>query len=235
MGPKTNKINNAGGSLTSPPSTMQTPIASNNKRSIDAATVTSPEPWLRVKGGLFTVMDAGELKNIKFTAKDGHEVLTNLHQIDGYMADGTKIRFETWGKAETELLANFYSKAVNRMGRYLFAMQDTDHVPETDCEKLVFVKHEPNKYQQQFKAVYKLQTKSKRKTSTSTTLIPESFPRVVNWKEDTYFDENGSPVRHPRTWSEKSLDDSRVNLDELLQATEIEAPLPKKFKTEGEN
>ena len=206
-------------------SNLSTPLSNVAKRLFQDDTPSHNE-WLEAKDNLIYFDNAGERKHMQFADKrgGGKDVQTYLFVIDGRIADSNKIRLEVWGEKESQLFANFFSKAVVTMGENLFALQNNDHIADNDGHKLVLIKHPPNKFQEDFKFVLKLQTKGKKKNATA--LVPEAFPRVVKWKEGKYYNEDGTSVGHPSTWADERLDESAINFDDLLLPEGIDTASP---------
>ena len=207
-------------------STPSTPVSiSSTPKSTEISTPQSP--WEAVRSDLFYFPNNGErtMKNFK---RHGRDVSKHLFTIDGYDFEGGQIRIEVWGDNESEFFEKFFAGSMKK-GNKVFKLPNTEHIPDTDTEKLVLVMHPPNEYQAKFKGVLKLQTKSKLKKTTCC-LNKDSFPRAVVWKEGLYFNEDGSPVRHPSTWEEPVrelvVDSSCIDLDSLLDAEDIDEGYP---------
>jgi hypothetical protein len=155
---------------------------------------------------------------------DRTEKQVHLFRGDCTTERGKLALIEVWGDKESELMHKFFTAAF-AMGQRLFKLQDTSHVPDGDSRQLVLVKCLPNEYQERYDMVYKLQTKGKKLGKSI--LIKESFPKPVAWKEGMHFRPDGTPVKHPKEWTVSTVDDSNIDLNELLALATDEAPLKK--------
>jgi hypothetical protein len=92
----------------------------------------------------------------------------------------------------------------------------------------VLIKCEPNSYQDDYKAVWKLQLKAKSAGKRAKTkLTANSFPKPIAWQQDHLCYDDGTPIPPPATWpTHKTVDDSDINFDDLIQIHE--SPLKKK-------
>ena len=138
-----------------------------------------------------------------------------LFVIEGVNGLGNKVLFQLWGDRPTELMSQFFQRAVDTNGHHLFLLHDPSSIEDEDGSKLIFIKGEPNEWQQQYSAVYKLTTKGK--YSRQPQLVPESIPDMVSWEEDAYFLADGRPVPHPSTWGEPTLDESKIVFADLFE------------------
>jgi hypothetical protein len=138
-------------------------------------------------------------------------------------AGGKVAMAEIWGERETKLW-ELILKTASEKGNNVFLLPDSSQIPEDDGKHLVLVEHAPNSYQSRFSVVYKLQTKGFRQGKS--VLIPASFPKAAAWKEDLYFLPNGTPVPDPQDWVEATVDESNINLEDLLATEDVEVASP---------
>ena len=213
-----------------PPAPAASSTATSKKSSVPPPPSTPDAAesffWNSVKDKYIYVKSfTRELK--EWTTPQQQEKRLHLLKAEGVRADGKRFLLQVWGDKESDMFFNFFNGAAG-MGNSLFALQDTDDVKDTDGQKLVLIEQPPNSYQVRFDVVYNLRTKAQRTGKAS--LIPQSFPKPVIWKNDVYFLPNGTPVQPPEHWDHEDVDMSAVNLTDLLTADEVGGNPSKKQK-----
>lgn len=133
--------------------------------------------------------------------------------------------FQIWGE-NAEQYYIFFQTCVPALTKRLFQLQNTDDIPESDATTLILKPFPPKSlFEKDVVTVFKLGTKSNNGPTQNRKLSAKSFPKMVGWKENTFFLSDGTPLPHPDTWLEDKV---TVNLTNLYDIYDMEVAGPKK-------
>jgi hypothetical protein len=123
--------------------------------------------WSDNKEALMYFAPNGHKREIKSFIKSGNKIDSHLFTNVGVDFLGRKFLLQVWGDRPSELFDNYFTSIALKETGNVYVMQNTDVIKDDDDENLILVAQEPNQYEQQYRKVYKLQTKKKTKFSKS--------------------------------------------------------------------
>ena len=172
---------------------------------------------------LFYITNPGKLDE-KIKSDGTKIVLWTMEYVDWMKRKGL---IKAWGEKGKQLF-DFFHRGFNERNYRLYSFRSATDIPESDNQTLYLKAFEPNPYESgTYCFVYSLTTKS-RSFHSKKLMTEKTFPTPAIWKDKQLQLENGDFLPHPETW----LDEKPVNLENLLDAKEIDIVSPfKKQKT----
>jgi hypothetical protein len=164
-----------------------------------------------------------------FEEKNINGKLVNLFTICFRNYRGELEQLQIWG-AHAQTYFNFFGKCIKDLNVRLFQLPNTDDISSNDATTLYLKPTDPkSNFESAFKRIYKLGTKSSGFLERK--LTAKAFPKMVTWKEDTFYLSDGTPLPHPETWAQEV---APLNFENLFEIAEMEVPPTKKIKNEKE-
>jgi hypothetical protein len=162
----------------------------------------------------------------KHYTRNNEEMNSFLYTNSASDSDGDKHLVQVWGEKATKVYQQIYDASASQNEDRLFFIAPLEKHDPNDAENLVLLKCDPNDYQQDYKWVWKLQTRKAPGKRGKTKLSAESFPKPIKWQTNHLCYDDGALIPAPHTWpNQKRVDDSDINIDDLIQIQE--SPLKK--------
>jgi hypothetical protein len=172
-------------------------------------TLSSPND---VYNCLFFVQGPGKLEEKQ--TRDGEKVL--LWSMEFFDWRKRKGVIKAW-KDDGKKLFEFFEKSVNEKGHHLFSFRNDNDIPDDDDRTLFLKEFEPNQFERNtYRFVYNLTTKVKG-FNTKKVLTAHAFPKLVKWRDDFFFLDNGDLLPKPETWID---DEPPILLESMLYEVE---------------
>ena len=138
-------------------------------------------------------------------------------------------QLQIWG-VHAQTFFNFFGKCINDLKVRLFQIPNSDDINANDATTLYLKATDPKStFETVYKRIYKLGTKSSGFQERK--LTARAFPKMIAWKDDTFFLSDGTPLPTPDTWTENV---APLVFEDLFGIAEMELPPTKKIKTEKE-